>query len=122
MNLSVAVTADRYFAVCKPFLYRNKKRSEFQKAAIFTCCLLGVAIGLPVMFGWSNKSDTCSAIDVMTYECMVLCCVWWTVSLVTIFILYRLIFKSISKHVSYKNSKKFKIIKELFSRSSKFAT
>lgn len=57
----MAATVDRYFAICHAHSYKKNVDGTITTTTIAICWLLGVAIGVLPMFGWSkNIEKTCS--------------------------------------------------------------
>lgn len=101
INLLVALSADRYLAVCKPIKYFNQRSSGNQKFIVLTCVILAVLNQLPITLGWnSGVHGTCYIIDILAFDYMLMCGMWTTVAFVVIMIHYVLIYKSLSERVS----------------------
>lgn len=101
INLLVALSVDRYWAICHPMSYFVVKNAGFKKWIIVSCVALGVVLGSLPALGWSNSSIySCYVVDVLSFGFMFLCCLWTLGSTLLIIILYGLIYKEISEHVS----------------------
>lgn len=114
INLLVAISADRYWAVCQPISYHVLKSSSFKKWMIAGCVVIGIVIVSPPVLGWKNGgfSKGCfydktyaNMFDNLNYWIYWTCCA--TIAIIT---LYSLIFKSISDRVS----KFYSRVKEIF--------
>lgn len=102
MNLLVALSADRYYAVCKPLEYFKQKSSGCQNIIALVSIVIGIAVGIPMMLGANNEaSQTCFVVDILSFHYLVLGCIWTIVTSVVIIIFYGLIYKFISDYVSF---------------------
>lgn len=104
INLLVAISADRYWAVCQPISYHVLKSSGYKKWIIAGCVVIGMVIVSPPILGWKKGcfSKGCfydktyaKMFDHLDYWIYWTCCA--TAAIIT---LYGLIFKSISDRVS----------------------
>lgn len=102
----VAVSVDRYFAICHPIVYRRTSYARTIKPMIATCWLLGI-LGLIPLFGWNvgvlkNKCHPSSALsfDYIVFLCIVAAFIPGT----AIIIIYSMIFKEFIMQVGKFNS------------------
>lgn len=118
INLLVALSANRYWAVCHPTSYFTSKENGYQKWIIFTSVFIGTILGILPAIGWNSGyfDGACYLVDLVSFSYLFLCCSWTLASSVVIIILYGLIYKSLAKHVSlWRPSSKPNIFKHLLS-------
>lgn len=102
INLLVALSANRYWAVCHPTSYFTSKENGYQKWIIFTSVSIGFCLGSLPAFGWNSGyfDGACYLLDLVSFSYLFLCCSWTLASSIVIIVLYGLIYKSLAKHVS----------------------
>lgn len=102
INLLVALTAHRYWAVCRPTSYYVHKQAGHIKWVIAVCVSIGVVVGtLPATIGWNSGvfDGKCFLMDLISFGFLYLCCIWTLGATTIIIVLYGLIYKSISDYV-----------------------
>lgn len=104
INLQVALSVDRFWAVCFPLSYHINKNSKYKKWIIWLCVLIAVFVGtVPIALkteydGINHAFST-----------------WALVSTATIIVLYGFILRSLKNYVS--RLQIFKLIKTFISSS-----
>lgn len=114
INLLVAISADRYWAVCQPISYHVLKRSGYKKLVIAGCVVIGMVIVSPPILGWKEGCFPKGCFYDKTYAKMfdhLNYWIYWTCgATAAIVTLYGLIFKSISDRVS----NFYSLVREMF--------
>lgn len=102
INLLVALSANRYWAVCHPTSYYTSKESGYKKWIILSAFSIGTLLGSFPALGWnSGKFDgNCYLVDLVSFSYLLLCCFWTLLSSLVIIVLYGFIYKALAKHVS----------------------
>jgi ABC-type multidrug transport system permease subunit len=98
----LAVSVDRFWAVCYPVTYHVKSTSSTKIIIIF-CWIFGILFGFLPVFGWNsgqfdNKCDLRVIAD-FNYLLVVCVAIAFT-STVIIIVLYALIYRAVLKQVS----------------------
>lgn len=104
INLLVALSAHRYWAVCRPTSYYVHKQARHVMWIISICVLMGAVLGtLPATIGWNSGifDGKCFLIDLISFSFIYLCCFWTLGATAIIIALYGLIYKSISDYVRF---------------------
>lgn len=101
INLLLALSADRYWAICHPLSYFKSDKSVIQKWVILFCCLIGICGGIPPMFGYGLNKDnlnepSCNIKDIYVFEYVILTCVYTLSATSMVIVFYSLIYKAIS--------------------------
>lgn len=99
----LAVSFDRYLAVCHALFYRKNVGKKITLTTIFICWTMGILGFLP-LFGWISGlfHDECDARVVLDFDYLILLCI--SASFVPTFILvilYTLIYKKIINMVGF---------------------
>lgn len=113
INLQVAFSADRYWAICHPMKYFMCSNKRYRKWLILLCIVLGAAMGCLHLFGWNGCSEECGIYE-LSDSYKVSFFLWTFISTFAIFTLNGLIIFSIIKHVSCAN---FQLIDLSYRRS-----
>lgn len=104
INLFIAISADRYWAVCRPNSYYKLKNSRHTVRMVSLSFFLGILSGsIPIMWNEENRhacAVTCDITCVSTKLFMELCCLWIFISIAIISVLYALIYRAIKRNVS----------------------
>lgn len=117
----VAISLDRYCAICHPILYHKRTGSlKATKPIIAICWLLGI-LGYFPLFGWNvgMRENKCHPSVVLSFEyIMFLCVAAAFVPATAIIVIYSLIFKEINVQVKTNaNQSFFFFILNIFSQS-----
>lgn len=100
----IAVTVDRYRAICYPITYRNSTGTFSTKIIIICCWVLGITFGLLPAMGWNSSQyeGECTLAAVLDFNYLMACCVITGFGSTSIMIiLYSLIYCRVSKFVSF---------------------
>lgn len=91
----VAVSIDRYWAICHPVSYQNSKGMGMSRYIILFCWILGMVTGFMPVFGLSNKefAGHCNMTNIVDIDYLLAMTVFTCCgSIVTMVILYSLIY------------------------------
>lgn len=105
INLFIALSADRYWAICRPNSYYKLKNSRHIFRILASSFILGILEGsIPIL--WNNGyRDKCHVTLILTKYYLVLCCSLIFISTAIISILYTLIYRAIKSNVSLNRKK-----------------
>lgn len=101
----IAVTVDRYRAICHPVAYRNATGTFSTKCIVVLCHVLGFLIGFLPAFGWRNEefSGKCFMLTVMAFDFILFCSAFTCFGTNAVMIgLYGCILYTVCKLVSWK--------------------
>jgi hypothetical protein len=98
----VAVSIDRYWAICDPVSY-HVRTNRVTKIIIFFCWVLGGITGFLPYFGWNSgmSAERCDLRTIADFNYLLFVCVMiGFVATLVILVLYLLIYRAILKQVS----------------------
>lgn len=98
----LAVSIDRYWAVCYPMTY-HVRGPNVTIMMIVLCWVLGFILGFPPVLGWNNEEfdGVCDLRRIVDFNYLLYVCVGTAVTTaIAIFIIYALIYKEVIKQVS----------------------
>lgn len=102
--LTVALSADRYWAVCHPISYFKNENSGLKLKIIVLSSVIGIFSGsLPALGMANSATTTCFFIEVLGLKYLIICVAWSMGSCVAIVTFYSLIYKSLSAQVCFLN-------------------
>lgn len=102
----VAISVDRFIAVCYPLIYHVKCTTKSTGITICLCWLSGIMGFLPVL-GWNSgiSGDSCDPRIVMDFNFVIFLCVFASfIPTIIIVVLYTMIFRRIIKQVWKRNT------------------
>lgn len=96
----LAVSIDRFWAVCYPMTY-HVKNASIAKMSVAVCWVLGIFLGFLPAFGWNSKEfhNKCDLRVVADFNFLLFICVIDFLSTITIIVLHTLIYRAILKQV-----------------------
>lgn len=101
INLIIALSVDRYWAVCHPVSYFQWRNSNHKTWIILGSVFLGALIGTIPLIEWHEKVfEICFPENIFSPRFLNFCSVFMVFSCTIIVTIYTLIYKSISAHVS----------------------
>lgn len=98
----VAVSIDRYWAVCDPVTY-HVRTERVTKLIILMCWIMGIIVGFMLSFGWNsgNSAYRCDLRTIVDFNYLYFVCFAIAFpSTLIILVLYFLIYRAILKQVS----------------------
>lgn len=98
----IAVSVDRYWAICHPVSYRNSKGTRLTKCITASCWIIGMIFGSLPAIGWKNKDfdGNCYATSIADFSFLLASCIINCSATLGIIGLYGFIFSAINKQVS----------------------
>lgn len=102
----VAVSIDRYWAVCDPVTY-HVRTTRLTKVIICFCWILGAVTGFLPYFGWNSglSAERCDLRTIADFNYLLFVCVLiGFVATLVILVLYLLIYRAILRQVSQPSS------------------
>lgn len=111
INLILAVTIDRYIAVCHPIFYFQTRNSSRKKWIVFACFVFGIIPGsIAILEHHDTDFSSCSLKNVVTINYLYYCTFCTVLPSIAITMTYAFINKAISKRVSLTNCKIYKYL------------
>lgn len=101
----IAVTVDRYRAICHPIAYRSATGTFSTKCIVGLCYALGLLIGFLPALGWRNEefNGKCFILTTMPFDYILLCTVFTCFGTISVMlVLYGCILYTVCKLVSFK--------------------
>lgn len=101
INLIVALSADRYWAICHPISYFTIKDSGYKSKVILACIVLGMISGISPAMGHRNLlAENCYFVSILSYDCLIFSSFLLSASCSVIVVFYALIYKTLSDQVN----------------------
>lgn len=106
----VAITIDRYFAICHPIAHRVSYERFSGKFIIICCWTIGILFGIFPAIGWKNSNYEGDCIGAAIYGSgfLIACCIFTSAPTSIMIVLYSLIYCKVSElvgsHLNFLNS------------------